>query len=153
MSKAGTWHNLWAPQTLSDRTVSPTGLLSCCSHHFLTDIPIIRASLVAQRFKCLPAMRETWVWSLGREDSLEKEMTTHSYILAWRIPWMEEPGGLQSMGSQRVRHNWATSFSLLAFREKIQAREKNESSYLVNNCVTLLKSHSLLGWNANNSLF
>ena len=54
-------------------------------------------------------MQETWVWSLGREDPLEKEMATHSSILAWRIPWMEEPGGLQSMGSQRVGHDWATS--------------------------------------------
>ena len=59
-------------------------------------------SLVAQRLKRLPAMRETWVQSLGREDPLEKEMATHSTILAWRIPWTEEPGGLQSTGSQRV---------------------------------------------------
>jgi len=60
---------------------------------------------VAQRLKRLPATRETWVRSLGQEDSLEKEMATHSCILAWRIPWTEEPGGLQSMGSQRVGHN------------------------------------------------
>ena len=52
------------------------------------------ASLVAQRLKRLPAMRETWVRSLGREDTLEKELATRSSILAWRIPWMEEPGGL-----------------------------------------------------------
>ena len=57
-------------------------------------------------------MRETWVRSLGREDPLEKEMATHSCILAWRIPWMEEPGGLQSMGLQRVGHDWVTSLSL-----------------------------------------
>ena len=56
------------------------------------------ASLVVQRLKRLPAMWETWVRSLGREDPLEKEMATHSSILAWIIPWMEEPGGLQSMG-------------------------------------------------------
>ena len=62
-------------------------------------------SQVAQMVKCLPAVRETWVRSLGREDTLEKEMATHSSILAWRIPWTEEPGGLQSMGSQRVRRN------------------------------------------------
>ena len=62
-------------------------------------------SLVAQRLKCLPAMQETWVQSLGREDPLEKEMAAHSSVLAWRIPWTEEPGGLQSMGSQRVRHD------------------------------------------------
>ena len=55
-----------------------------------------------QTVKNPPAMQETWVQSLGREDLLEKEMATHSSILAWRIPWMEEPGGLQSMGSQRV---------------------------------------------------
>ena len=53
---------------------------------------------MAQRLKRLPTMQETWVRSLGREDPLEKEMTTHSSILAWRIPWMEELGGLQSMG-------------------------------------------------------
>ena len=63
------------------------------------------ASLVAQRLKHLPAMQETWVRTLGQEDPLEKEMATHPSILAWRIPWMEEPGGLQSMGSQRVRHD------------------------------------------------
>ena len=63
------------------------------------------ASLVAQTVKRLPIMWETWVQSLGREDLLEKEMATHSSILAWKIPWMEEPGKLQSMGSQRVRHN------------------------------------------------
>ena len=55
--------------------------------------------------KSLPAMRETWVQSLGLEDPLEKEMAIHDRILAWRIPWMEEPGRLQSMGSQRVRHD------------------------------------------------
>ena len=55
--------------------------------------------------KCLPAMRETWVQSLSQEDSLEKEMATHSSILAWNIPWTEEPGRLQSVGSHRVGHN------------------------------------------------
>ena len=61
------------------------------------------ASLVAQMVKCLPAMRETQVQSLSREDRLEKEMATHSSILAWRIPW-KEPGRVQSMELQRVRH-------------------------------------------------
>ena len=60
---------------------------------------------MAQKLKHLPAMWETWVRSLGREDPLEKGMATHSSILAWRIPWAEEPGGLQSMGSQRVGHD------------------------------------------------
>ena len=71
-----------------------------------------RTSLVAQMVKRLPTMRETGVQSLGWEDLLEKEMATHSSILAWRIPWTEEPGRLQSMGSQRVQHDWATSLSL-----------------------------------------
>ena len=62
-------------------------------------------SLVAQMVKNLSAMQETWIQSLGREDLLEKEMATHSSIPAWRIPWTEEPGGLQSMGSQRLRHD------------------------------------------------
>ena len=69
------------------------------------------ASLVAQRVKHLPAMWETWVPSLGQEDPLEKEMVTHSSILAWRIPWTEEPGRLQTTGLQRVRHDSATSLS------------------------------------------
>ena len=62
-------------------------------------------SLVAQTVKPLPAMQETWVQSLGQEDPLEKEMAIHSSTLAWKIPWMEEPGGLQSMGLQRVGHD------------------------------------------------
>ena len=62
-------------------------------------------SLVAQMVKNLPAMLETWVPSLGWEDPLEESMATHSSILAWRITWTEEPGGLQSMGSQRVGHD------------------------------------------------
>ena len=68
-------------------------------------------SLVAQMVKNLPAMQETWVPSLGQEDALEKEMATHSGTLAWKIPWTEEPGGLQSIGSQRVGHDWVASFS------------------------------------------
>ena len=64
---------------------------------------------MAQTAKSLPAVQETQVPSLGREDPLEKEIATHSGFLAWKIPWMEEPGGLQSMGSQRVGHDRATS--------------------------------------------
>ena len=71
--------------------------------------------LWAQRLKHLPAMRKTWVQSLDQEDPLGKKMATHSNILAWNIPWMEELGGLQSIGLQRVRHDWATSFSLFTF--------------------------------------
>ena len=72
-----------------------------------------RASLMAQKVKNLPAMQKTQVWTLGWEDPLEKEMVTHSNILAWKIPWMEEPGRLQFMGSQKVRHNWATNTHFL----------------------------------------
>ena len=60
---------------------------------------------MAQRLKRLPTMWETWFRSLGQEEPLEKEMATHSSTLAWRIPWREELGGLQSMGSKRVRHD------------------------------------------------
>ena len=63
------------------------------------------ASLVAQTVKSLPAVWETQVQSLGQKDPLEKAMATYSSILAWKIPWTEEPGKLQSMGSQRIRHN------------------------------------------------
>ena len=63
--------------------------------------------------KHLPAMWETQVRSLGQEDPLEKEMATYSSTLAWKIPWTEEPGRLQSMGSKRVGHDWATSLSFL----------------------------------------
>ena len=71
-------------------------------------------SLVAQLVKNLPTMQETRVQSLGQEDPLEKEMSTHSSIFAWRIPCTEEPGGLQSMESQRVRHDWATNTFFLS---------------------------------------
>ena len=67
------------------------------------------ASMVAQMVKNLPSIQETRLWSLDHEGPLEKEMATHSSILAWRIPWTEEPGRLWSMGSQRIRHDWATN--------------------------------------------
>ena len=72
---------------------------------------VLRDSLVAQMVKNLLAIRETWVRSLGPKDPLEKEMATHSSILAWKILWTEEPGRVQSIGSQRVGHNWATTLS------------------------------------------
>ena len=74
-----------------------------------------RTSLVAQTVKYLPIVWETRVQSLGREDLLEKAMATHFNILAWKIQWTEEPGGLQSMGSHRVGHDWATSLSFFHF--------------------------------------
>ena len=84
------------------------------SYYFISQFLRAEASLVAQRLKHLPAMQETRVQSLGREDPLEKEMATHSSILAWRIPWTEKPGRLQSTGSQRVRHDWVTSLHFRA---------------------------------------
>ena len=79
--------------------------MSLLPHLILTAALVSEASLVAQIVKNLPAKWETWVPSLGWEDPLEKGMATHSSILAWRIPRTEEPGGLQSMGSQRVGHD------------------------------------------------
>ena len=90
---------LWGTLSLPARQIRIRDLY--CS----TNANPTRASLVAQRLKRLPAMRETWVRSLGQEDPLEEEMATHSSILAWRIPGTEDPGGLQSTGLQRVGHN------------------------------------------------
>ena len=88
-----------------------TSLSFFFSKHF-TDVHLhnllslfLRASLVVQMVKHLPAVRETWVRSPGGEDPLEKEMATHSSIFAWKIPWMEEPDRLQSVGSQRIGHD------------------------------------------------
>ena len=78
-------------------------------HFFLF---VVLRHLLAQTVNTLPEIRETRVWSLGRENYLEKEMANHSSILAWKIPRMKEPGRLQSMWPQRVRHNWTTSLSL-----------------------------------------
>ena len=83
-----------------------------------------RASLVAHTVKNLSAMQETLVWSLGREDPLEKGMTTHSSIPAWRIPWAEEPCRLQSMGSQRVGHDWHFLFTFQKWRNKDKQKFK-----------------------------
>ena len=71
----------------------------------ICDPTISEASLVAQMVNNLPAVQETWVQSLGWEDTLEKEKASHFSILAWKISWTEEPGGLQFMGSQRVGHD------------------------------------------------
>ena len=73
--------------------------------HLLGVKDIVRPSQVAQWIKNPPAMPETWVQSLGWEDPLEEGMATHSSILTWKVPWVEEPGGLQFMGLQRAGHN------------------------------------------------
>ena len=75
---------------------------------------LLQLESLAQSVKNLPAVQETQVRSLGQEDHLEKEMATHSSILAWKISWTEEPGGLQSMGSQKVEHDWVTNTYLLS---------------------------------------
>ena len=103
----------------------------CKRHRFdpwIRKIPLEEgmASLVAQRVKNLPPMQETWVWSPGQEDPLEEEMATHSSILAWEIPWTEEPGGLQSMELQRVGRDWTmtntfTFFAWLGFPQGLVA--------------------------------
>ena len=88
-----------------------THLWQVCSQNLWCQLGFKRASLMAQQVKNLPAMKETLetlVWSLGREDPLKKEMATHSSVLAWETAWTEEPGGLQSKGTKRVGHDWAT---------------------------------------------
>ena len=101
------------PQSVSDRrlhhSIQNCGLRVSSERSALAwslaSVSQYGASLVAQMVKNPPAMRETWVRFLGWKDPLEEGMATHCSILAWRIPWTEEPGGLQSMGSQRVGHN------------------------------------------------
>ena len=88
---------------------------------------------MAQTVKSLPSVWETQIWSLGREYLLENEMATHCSILAWKIPWMEEPGRRHTMGLQRVGHNWATSLSPFIQIHKI-VKEKNQT-YNFNNCT------------------
>ena len=87
--------------------------------------------------KRLPTMRETRVQSLSREDLLENEMVTHSSILAWKIPWMEEPGGLQFKGSQRVGHDRATSLSLFHLKDCHSFSSKEQASFNFMAAVTI----------------
>ena len=89
-------------------------------------------------------MWETRVRSLGQEDSLEKEMATHSSILAWKIPWMEEPGALQSLGSQRVGHDWMTSLSLFTFPRAEATRIKQ---------TKIWRRESILRWAADSYFY
>ena len=91
---------------------------------FIISPNCMSTSLVAQTVKRLPAVQETWVQSLRREDSLEKEMATHSSTFGWKIPWMEEPGRLQSMGLQRVRHTTKQLHSLFKLHATQCARSR-----------------------------
>ena len=99
-------------------------LFSACLGWLFGSLPFCSTSLVAQRVKRLLTRRETQVQSLGQEDLLEKEMATHSSILAWKIPWMEKPGRLQSIGSQRVGHDFTFTFlSFILQRRKPRTSE------------------------------
>ena len=123
-------HEYWSglpcppPGALLDPEIEPTSLTSTCIYRWVF-YPC--ASLVAQRVKNLPAMQETGVQSLGQEDALKKGIASHSSILACRILWTENPDGLQSMGLQRVRHDWAINthslFITSATREAWQPRD------------------------------
>ena len=109
---------------------------------------LYKASLVAQMVKRLPAMWETLVRSLCWEDPLEKEMATHSSTVAWKIPWTKEPGRLQSMGLQRVGHNWVTSLSfffLLAFEISAVVQQFEHSLALP--FLTLAFTIAAIPWN------
>ena len=120
MAETGPIHNRAKMMKYSSLRINPSTCCCFTNNHSslaLTFLPprqilLKYPTLVAQTIKRLPIMRETRVQSLGREDPLEKEMATHSSTLAWRIPWTEKPGRLQSMWSQRVGHDWATSISL-----------------------------------------
>ena len=98
----------WFSYSSSKWVVKDQRQLAISTMHLAQELLVNVQSLIAQLVKNLPAIQEAQVWFLGWEDPLEKEMATHSSIRAWRIPWTEEPGALQSMGSQWVRHNFAT---------------------------------------------
>ena len=104
--------NPWPLEHMHFSTLSNTHPPSAFTTIQATITNITPASLVAQSGRNLPAVQETWVRSLAQEDPLEKEMAIHSSILAWKIPRTEEPGGLQSMESQRVRHYWVCKLQL-----------------------------------------
>ena len=106
------WRRKWQPTPvfLPGESQGQGSLLGCClwgRTESDTTEATAAAAAMAKTVKNLPAMQETDVWSLGGEDALQKGMAAHSSILAWRIPWTEEPGGLQSMGLQRVGHDWS----------------------------------------------
>ena len=143
-------HQLTPLKPLGSKTITPRGTAVLCSDNrsqsierwrnspLLTEIRkgevrmqfwAVGTSLVTQTVKRPPKMWETQVHSLGWEDLLEKEITTHSSILAWKIPWMEEPGRLQSMRLQKVRHDWATSLSFFSFWAEKCEPEQLDPSY------------------------
>ena len=96
---------------------------------------------MAQQYKIHLPKQEKQVRCLGQEDPLEKEMTTHSSILAWEIPWTEEPGGLQSIGSQRVGHNWIYSRTLATRPLMMPERSCEKQTRSVFKCTLVLRNH------------
>ena len=100
-------------------------------------------SLVAQTVKCLPAVRVIWVQSLAQEDPLGKEMATHSSTLAWKIPWIEEPCRLQSMGLQRVRHDWAASLHFIPHINRIKNKNHTVISIVADKALKKIQ-HSFM---------
>ena len=98
--------------------------------------------------KNLPAVQETWVWSWVQKDPLEKGMATHSSILAWRIPWTEEPGEPQSMGSQRVRHDWVTNTSIWTTK---YSKELSDTSLMDHGKCLNQEMFSMWGTTSHNS--
>ena len=159
MGKQGGWHRVgllsvpqrqvWWPVVSTPSTVSMGGIqgrsdewMNCyrfkmaLAVSFLGSSPLLYLSLTVKR---LHAVQETWVRSLGWEDPLEKEMATHSSTLAWKIPWTEEPGRLQSMGSQRVGHDWATSvFSKGTNTDTLSSNLLRENFFRLKN-ITILQ--------------
>ena len=108
------------------------GVISCCCCSIYIEVftfPGLPRRLKWQRI--LLPMQEMRVWSLGQEEPLEEEMATHSSILAWKIPCTEEPGGLQSMGSQRVRHNWACACASAGMHMRARAHTHTHTHFQV----------------------
>ena len=110
---------------------------------FSHSVSTILGFLGTPMVKNLSAMQDTWVWSLDQEDPLEQEMAIHSSIPAWEIPWTEEPGGLQSMGSQRVRCNWVTNTRTLI----INAWQRGDYGHYVSTIPrTCAKEAKITSW-------
>ena len=115
MQRSDLYYFLIYPQKFNPQRIMKMQSISCFSL-FLSNVKQLHqfrgASLLAQMVKNLPARQETWVWSLSQRDPLEEEIVIHASIIAWRIPWTEEPDRLPFMGLQRVRHDWATNISI-----------------------------------------
>ena len=114
------------------------------THNVYLEIDKCPASLVAQTVKNLSAMPETRVWSMGRKDPLEKEMVPHSSTIAWKIPWTEEPGRLQSMGSQRVGHDWATPLFYNKYMQTKCMESHGVSKYTIQTAYVVLSRISCI---------